>query len=86
MDEIVPLSAKVFKLENGTKQIVDWLDEIAGDKNGPREVPKKNTSKSLSFFERSLSRKHHIGAKELKAIVEMYSQDFERFKYSLELN
>lgn len=81
MHELVPQTAKIFRMEDGTADVVDWLDEIAGNRDGPRELPRENTSKPSSFFDRNVRRKHHIGKKEREKIATLYQRDFERFGY-----
>ena len=78
MDDIVPQGAKVFHIENGLDEVIDWLDETFG----PAEVS--------GAIERLNERGTHGSKKmaratptpdDIKTLSELYAKDFERFGY-----
>lgn len=79
MTELVPDNAEIFRLEEGLDGIVDWLDGIVGNADGPRTIGQSNI------------RGAHGGAKsakvepdpvDLETIRRLYAADFERFGYA----
>lgn len=43
MLDFIPKGARIFRLEDGLGQVVDWLDDIAGNSRGPREIGVSNS-------------------------------------------
>jgi len=83
--DIVPPSAKIFKLEDGLQQVVDWIDEIAGDSDGPRTIGTKNTYLTrIVETGKPAGRAPEITEIERDVIARLYAQDFERFGYATE--
>lgn len=81
MDEIVPPGSKVFQLEQGFDPFVTWLDDLTGNTDGPRSLPRVN--------ERSAPGRRKAGKTEPKPaeidlIAEIYARDFERFGYEVD--
>jgi len=81
MQDIVPDGCRIFRLEDGLKHLVDWLDTIADNTEGPREIGRSNSGEEI-FAERQtpiaplkMTRSDRI------RIARIYSMDFERFGY-----
>ncbi|WP_137702849.1 sulfotransferase family protein [Marimonas lutisalis] len=81
MAEIVPESARVFRLEDGLGDVVSWLDGIAGTTDGPREIGQANVLATrvpggdvpdIALTPAICNR-----------IAELYPQDYTRFGYSV---
>ena len=79
MDDYVPPSATVFRVEDGMESLVDWLDGQAGNQDEPRAIKPANVlanrlpGDALPEVNLSLSVYNQI--------VELYRTDFERFGY-----
>ncbi len=84
MSDIVPQGAKVFKLEEGLDPLVRYLDEIAGNSDGPREIGRAN-SYSGRMEKKGKSKSDPITPKgvDLRALARIYEADFQRFGYSI---
>ena len=78
MDEIVPDGAKVFHLEDGSDQFIDWLDKLASDEKGPRTLPRVNERKATGHRKTG---KTMPTADDIELIAKIYARDFERFGY-----
>ncbi len=77
--EIVPPEAAVFRFEDGLQALVPFLDRLAGDRAGPREIPHVNAAlrpESAGFEARPL------GAAFVRKLEIHYSEDFARFGYT----
>jgi hypothetical protein len=84
MADLVPKTATVFRLEDGTEQVVTWLDRIAKNEDGPRTVPRINSYRQQLYHRRlepgpqtKLTPENHA------QITELYASDFERFGYTV---
>ncbi len=83
MTEMVPEGTTVFRLEEGTNTVVEWIDQFTGNQNGPRQIPVRH---SRADRLKATNRKARGGAVELNTgdidrIAEMVPEDFERFGY-----
>lgn len=79
MSEIVPEEAEIFKLEDGLAAIVPYLDRIAGDQRGDRDIAPENVAKK--------SGSHGDAApspETLAKVAQYYAEDFRRFGYDPE--
>ncbi len=84
MTEIVPQDARVFRLEDGTEAIVDWLDELAGDKDGARVIRTSNSYNQRIMQKRRKPRPRPVPTRRQYArIAKLYAADFERFGYDI---
>ncbi|MFW2545257.1 sulfotransferase family 2 domain-containing protein [Primorskyibacter sp. 2E107] len=45
MLDFLPPGTRIFRLEEGMDQVVDWLDDLAGDRDGPRQIGVFNSQK-----------------------------------------
>ncbi|MCA8882748.1 MAG: sulfotransferase family 2 domain-containing protein [Rhodobacteraceae bacterium] len=83
MTDIVPQGATVFRLEEGTQGVVDWLDALTGNTNGPRAIPVRHTySDRLSAAGKAPQGALDAPtAQEIAQIAEIYEADFDRFGY-----
>jgi hypothetical protein len=87
----VDSSAKVFRLEDGGGDLIRWLDALAGDSDGPRELPRSNEKSAPPAEAQSQLRNRIIsqlqpqlpalGRPLLARIAAIYSDDFDRFGY-----
>jgi hypothetical protein len=78
MDEIVPQNAKVFYLEDGFDDFIEWLDQTTGTSDGPRTMGSVNKRETNGAGK---SRKIEPTQEEIALITKLYAHDFERFGY-----
>lgn len=80
MTDIVPEGAQVFYMEHGMDAVIPWLDEVVGEKTGPRALPRVNERKKPSKKDAApIVPDDAI----LDRIARIYAADFERFGYSI---
>lgn len=79
MDEIVPATAQIFRLEDGLDQIVPWLDRVTGLYEGPRALGQSNRRGERG---RKGTSKVRPDAADLALIADLYAADFARFGYT----
>jgi len=82
MADIVPEGTTLFRLEDGLSPVIAWLDELAGNSDGPREIHRDNT------YEQRLKRGKLkrglppiVTEKERQQINDYCAADFGRFGY-----
>lgn len=94
MDDMVPLEARVFRLEDGLEAIIPWLDELEGTARGPRVFPASNETGQIKRrrHKRRLDRWRHklfpvrppvLDERLCQVIHELYPQDYQRFGYGV---
>ncbi|WP_299868827.1 sulfotransferase family 2 domain-containing protein [uncultured Roseobacter sp.] len=92
MTEIVPDGAHVFKMEEeGLKAIVPWLDTLAGNDAGPREIPKANKTDDVIWKSRTpwkewirsrlQADKPPVNDTTCSLVYSLYKEDYDRFGY-----
>ncbi len=87
--------ARIFKIENGGKDLIEWLDELAGQRGKLRKLPVRNQAHEIPKVELTtfLSRfsaavlpskpiQTNIDSKLANRIFDVYRQDFGRFRYA----
>lgn len=67
----VPEGARVFRMEDGLQALVDHIDGLVGNSDGPREIGRINTGVGQG----------ELTAGQIGRIRRIYSEDFERFGY-----
>lgn len=72
----VPEGARIFRLEDGLEQILPYLDALAGNSDGPREIPARNVG-----VWRDAGQAPVPSEATLARIAEVYAEDFDRFGY-----
>ncbi|MCF2906667.1 sulfotransferase family protein [Octadecabacter sp. CECT 8868] len=77
--QMVPDGTTVFKLENGMAPLVAHLDNLAGNKEGPREIGHGHVTHSLDGMEKTA-----LSASFLRDLSTYYAKDFDRFGYDLD--
>ncbi len=83
MDALVPKDCTVFRLEDGLQAVVQWLDEVAGADDGPREIASVNSYvEKVEHAGGTIGPAPVIAADCLERISEIYAADFERFGYA----
>lgn len=79
MLDFIPRGSRIFRLEDGLGQVVKWLDGIAGNSDGPREIGVFNShTQRLAFEGRDLATEAPAPelTPELRAMVaERYAAD-----------
>ena len=77
--DLVPDGAAIFRLEDGMAPLVAHLDSLAGNSEGPREIPKENVRKKgmAPDAERMIP-----ASETLARIADYYAEDFRRFGYT----
>lgn len=73
---LVPQGARIFRLEDGLEAVVAYLDGLAGNSEGPREIPTRNVGR--------WRREEAVPTptvKTLDLLARVYAADFERLGY-----
>lgn len=82
MTDLVPEDTTVFRLEDGTQPIVDWLDQLAGNSDGPPDIPVINGYRQQLYHHRLVPGPDTKLTSDHRALIaEIYAADFERFGY-----
>ena len=76
MYELLPRGTVFFQLEAGLDRVIRYLDQIAGNRNGPRTIEPKLT-RNRAFIQIVPT------ANDLALITRLYRRDFEIFRYAL---
>jgi len=85
MCDFVPEGATLFRMEAGMSPVLDWLDGLAGSKEGPRQMIVTN-----GYHQRLQRLKAQPGpdlemTADVKArIADLYAADFQRFGYDID--
>ncbi len=86
MDRFLRDHCHVFRLEDGLEAVVAWLDKLAGNSEGRREIRSGNS------YEYRLERnaqmpgpQPNVTDKARARIFDLYAADFERFEYDPEI-
>lgn len=73
---LVPQAARVFRLEDGLEPVIPYLDALADNSDGPREIPSRNVGRWRT------EEAHPTPTVEtLDLVARIYAADFERFGY-----
>lgn len=84
MVEMIPDDTRIFRLEAGLAPLVGWLDQLAGDRNGPREIGIRHTYRErLAATDSEPGPEVRLGDADLSRIASLYAEDFARFGYDL---
>lgn len=85
MVDLVPRDATVFRIEDGTDPIIEWLDKLAGNQDEPRDIRHNNTyQQRLAVKKRKPGPEPEITPEITRKIAEYYAADFNRFGYTIE--
>jgi Sulfotransferase family len=76
--DLVPEDAHIFRLEDGLELVVPYLDTLAGNAEGPRQIPTRNVGKW-----RHDEAPPAITAQTLALINRIYAADYARFGYTV---
>lgn len=79
--DLVPRDATVFRLEDGLDPIINYLDSLAGNAHGPRQMPHENKSRGGKHY---TSVQSPLNNETLDVIEKVYAKDFTRFGYTCE--
>lgn len=83
MDDMVPEPCTVFRLEDGTEAIVDWIDAFVGAADGPRAISVHHTlDQQLKARGRGRGEAIDITDADIDRILDLYAADFTRFGYA----
>ncbi len=83
MVDFVPEHCTVFRLEDGLGAVVAWLDDTAGNSDGPREIPAVNTrAQGIRFRQDEVPDDPALTDAQILRVKDLYATDFERFGYS----
>lgn len=74
--ELVPQTARIFRLEDGLEPIIPYLDGLAGNTEGPREIAPRNVGKWRNDEAEPVP-----SDAVLALIAKVYAADFARFGY-----
>nr|WP_235958146.1 sulfotransferase family 2 domain-containing protein [Salipiger sp. PrR003] len=81
MDDIVPPNCRIFRLEDGLNHLVDWLDRLSGDAQGPRHIGQSNSVAEILAEQNSGISSLKMTRPDRVRIARIYSADFDRFRY-----
>ena len=85
MHETVPDSARIFRLEDGGAPLIAWLDEVAGDTQGPRMLPHEKDRKERLVRRGWPDTTVSLTAQDRRLIGQLYDKDFTLFGYDPEI-
>jgi hypothetical protein len=74
----IPQGSRIFRLEDGLDQIVPYLDALAGNSDGPREVAPRNIGRW-----RNEETPPVLTPATLDLVSRLYAEDFARFGYDM---
>jgi Sulfotransferase family len=77
----IPPDSRIFRLEDGLEPVVDYLDSLAGNTDGPREIAPKNVGRW-----RNEEAPPVLTPATLDLVTRLYAEDFARFGYELPSN
>ncbi|VAV92507.1 hypothetical protein MNBD_ALPHA07-1699 [hydrothermal vent metagenome] len=86
MGDLVPEGCVIFRLEDGADPVVDWLDALAGNENGPRSIERAHSYETL-LVQLGKSPRGDVApitAADLDFIHQLDRDDYARFGYVLE--
>ena len=81
MTEMVPDTACIFKLENGLSPVIDWLDDMAGTKDGPRSMRPVNVLAARMARIKAAVPSLKLTNADYDRIAGLYAADYEKFGY-----
>ena len=86
MSEMVPEGATIFRLEEGTQQVIDWFDAFTSNQNGPRKIPVRHSRADRLEATGKAPRGSEIALSpaDITRIAEMCPEDFDRFGYPVD--
>jgi hypothetical protein len=79
--DFVPEGAAVFHLEHGLDPLVPYLDQIAGNTDGPRTIGHSNKRKK-SGDKAAVPAWARPSQADIDLLCDFYAEDFERFGYA----
>jgi len=80
MTELVPGGTKVFRLEQGLKQVQDWLDELTGT-TWPRDIGMVHSRAQLLKKKGTPALPHVLSPEAADQVAALYERDYDRFGY-----
>lgn len=81
MAQFVPARFRVYRLEEGLAPLVAWLDKLAGDTDGPREIAHDNVTRTVLAEAGRAHRPSPVTAAAHARVADLYAEDFARFGY-----
>jgi hypothetical protein len=78
---LVPKDARVFRLEDGLDEVVPYLDGLAGNTDGPRQIAPRNVGTW-----RGNDPDPVLTDEVLTLVAQVYAEDFARFGYDAPAN
>ncbi len=82
MTSFVPPDCTVFRLEDGLHAVVEWLDSLAGNTHGPRDIGVSNRTSAQLERKGKTVPKVALTSNDVLRIEQLYADDFRRFGYS----
>lgn len=73
----IPRDTRIFRLEDGLQAIIPYLDGLAGNSDGPREVPVRNVGRW-----RGNEAPIQLTQRTLDLVNQVYAADLEQFGYT----
>ncbi len=78
MDDIVPDTAKIFHIENGLDDVINWLDETVGPSTFTGGIERLN--ERGTHTQKKIARATPT-PEDITVLSELYAKDFDRFGY-----
>lgn len=75
---LVPKDSRIFRFEEGFDKIPAYLDALAGNSDGPREILTRNVGKW-----RNIEQPPELTDATLALVAQVYAEDFARFGYDI---
>lgn len=74
----IPAESRIFRCEEGLDQIIPYLDGLAGNSDGPRNMPERNVGRWRNEHAEQV-----LSQETLDLIGQVYASDFDQFGYDL---
>jgi len=76
MTDFIPAGCKLFRLEDGLAPLIAWLDGLAGDDSGPREIAMVNShTQKLAALKRQGGKIPLVCGETVSLLVQKYEKD-----------
>ncbi|SFL04646.1 Sulfotransferase family protein [Shimia haliotis] len=84
--DFIPETSTVFRLEDGLQKVVDWLDRLAGNEDGPRQIGNSNALIERLKWQDRDPVKFSLSDEERSQVHALFAADYERFGYDPDAN
>ena len=86
MHQFLGPHTRVYRIEDGLDPLVRWLDKVAGNEDGPRQISRRNETAQRLEVRGKIYAPQPISDATHARIAALYADDFTRFGYDAEVN